>query len=204
MALLNQKKKVLLLLGLSEFIDRCYYGIQLADPWYSKESGLDIQRICCEVGSSFFVASLWIWDAERALREHMERLNSVKIHIDLFVEEEEEEARNCSCASSAVPNTKAVSREAFCIWDSVLKSGKFVDEVAGGGLMKGQFVLLEKILFLSNPLKLKKALLKCNGHRPLQVDMCRMYSDDLGKAVELISQQIDLVVSEVQKTIIMG
>ena len=193
------------MLGLSEFIDRCHYGmIQLRavspqslldDPWYSKECGLDIQRVCCEVGSSIFVSSLWIWDAERALREHMERLNSVKIHIDLFVEEEEG-----NCSSSAVPNTEAVLREALCIWHSVSTSEKFVDDV--GGLMKKQFVFLERILFFSNPLKLQKALSQCYGCHPLQVDMCRMYSHDLDKAVELISQQIDLVDREVQKTIV--
>ena len=162
----------------------------LDDRWYSKEFGLDIQRVCCEVGSSTFVVSLWIWDAERALREHMERLNSVKIHIDLFVEEEE--AGNYCSSSSTVPNTEeeedVLLRQAPCIWNSVSTSEKFVDDV--GSLMKDQFTFLENILFLSNPLKLQKALFQCDRCRPLQVYMCRMYSHDLDRAVELISQQI--------------
>lgn len=158
-------------------VNRCLLrATLLSKPLYSDASGLNIQRVCDAVGSSIFVASLWVGgNAESALREHLMRLNAVKVHIDLFVE------------SGRTPMGK-VSSEALRIWRSVSERvGKYADACVDG------YAFLERILFLSNPLKLKDALALCDGCRDTEYDVCRLYSDELDSATGLVLQQIELV-----------
>ncbi len=162
--------------------------ILFTDPWFSDESGLDIQRVCDAVGSSIFVASLWVGDAECALCEHMGRLNTVKIHIDLFVENYGE-------------GLKEVSFEALHIWNYISANGKKYVDVEN--LIK-EFEFLGQILYFSNPLKLRDALALCNGCLSLQRGVCRLYSDELDTAVGFISQQIELVKRRVEEDVFLS
>ena len=166
--------------ALRDALNRCILRAAQNDcePWYfaGPPPELNILRVCDEIGSSVFVASLWVGDPARAMYEHIERVNNIKVHIDMFVEAVEG-------GGGRVPD------EAVRLWECVSHSKSYVDT----HMMMDEYCYLGKILFLSNPLKLRDALNCCNDDLSLQVGVCRLFSDELDTVVGLLSQQIDIV-----------
>ena len=154
----------------------------LSDVWYSNTSPpvLDIKRVCDEIGSSVFVASMWVCDPESAMQDQIMRLNTVKIQIDVFIE------AMGGCIGKAPP---VVLR----LWDAVSKDKKFADP----GLVMKEYVYLGRVMYLSNPMRLRDALDTCSGNPCMQVWVCRLFSDELDTAVELLSRQIYLIKRQV-------
>lgn len=173
-----------MLRSLRDSLNRCILRVHVeggleSDPWWSAAppNELDTKRICEQVASSVFVASLWVGEAEQSLYEHMGRLNLIKVKMDQYLE----------LMDTAGPQLK-VSNAALKIWqNSADEHSVEVDDV-----MKG-YEFLGKILCLSNPLKLQFALKGCDKTPSLRMEICRLYSEDLDTAVGLISMQIDRI-----------
>lgn len=173
---------------LDVLLNRCLFKANpaaLLDPWFSADGVLDVQRVCDNVGSSIFLASLWVGgDQVAVISEHIERLNNVKIHIDCFIETFQGETQGCR-----------VSRVAQELWRSVSENEEhgiitIADSMGGGSGFTA------RVLSLSNPLKLLRAFNRCNGDRVLQLGACRLYSDELDLAVASLSEQIDVFALE--------
>jgi hypothetical protein len=169
--------------ALRDALNRCILRAAQRDcepPWFSAgpPPELNISRVCDEIGTAIFVASLWVGDPVNAMTEHIDRVNRIKVQIDMFVDATGE-------------GWGRVSDEAVRLWGCVSKS--FVDT----HLMMDEFCNLEKILFLSNPLKLKDALNRCNNDLSLQVGVCRLFSDELDTVVELLSKEREVIRREV-------
>jgi hypothetical protein len=171
---------LLLLRKLKDSLNRCILltcSVEaLSEPWFS-EKDLDTQRVCDEIGASMFVVSLWVWDADKALAEYTQRLNTVKIHIDMFLER--------------IRSHGQVSDDALRLWKDV--SAIHGRKARAAGLMYADYVFLERILSLSDPLKFKDAFSRCGDCLLLKADICRLYSEELDTAVGLISQQLEAI-----------
>jgi hypothetical protein len=79
------------------------------------------------------------------------------------------------------------------LWDAVSRDKKYVDP---GSVMK-EYVYMRQIMYLSNPMRLRDALDTCSGNPCMQVWVCRLFSDELDTAVELLSRQICLIKRQV-------
>jgi hypothetical protein len=171
--------------ALRDALNRCILRAAQSDcepSWFfaGPPPELNILRVCDEIGTAVFVASLWVGDPVNAITEHIDRVNQIKVHVDLFVEATGE-------------GWGHASDEAVRLWECVSCSKTYVDT----HMLMDDFCFLEKILFLSNPLKLRDALIRCNNDLSLQVGVCRLYSDELDTVVGLLSQQRDFVRQQV-------
>ena len=174
---------VMMLRSLRDSLNRSLLQMSLGeievDPWWKTEPvcELDTKRLCDEIGSSIFVTSLWVGDPGRALYDHMGRLNLIKIIIDRYIE-----------VVTAGACLGKVSEEARRVWVCVGNSFPVMDM---GGVLRSSLQYLNRILLLTDPQKLQSALLHTGSD--IHADLCRLYSEDLDTAVELVSKQIDLV-----------
>ena len=171
-----------MLQDLRDSLNRCilqsFMDDFLLDPWYS--SGplplLHIERVCDELGSSLFVASLFVGDPLSAMQEHMQRLNIAKVRMDQFI------------SVCGVDDAVRVTDDVLPLWESAVQMHRVTDL---SGAM-GEYKFLEQILSLSDPLKLKDAVKLCHN-RNQYVGVCRLYSDALDTAVGFLSKQIEIV-----------
>lgn len=170
--------------SLNKCILRAVWNELLEDPWHTNGNPpvLDIHRVCDGVGSSAFIVSLWVGGcAESILREQINVLNNVKVRIDQFIE-----ISGAYC--------ERVPVEVVNLWEKV-SIGWNVSQSNGSSncadieSMMTKFFFLEKILHLSDPLKFIAALNLCDPR--LHWGLCKLYSEDLDNAVELLSRQIE-------------
>jgi hypothetical protein len=172
---------LLMLRSLRDALNRSLLRMSLGDieSWWTvvPVCELDTQRLCDEIGSSVFVTSLWVGDPERALFDHMGRLNTIKVIIDGYVDVVT--SGGCLCK---------VSDEAQKAWLCAGRSFRVMDV---GDALRNSLEHLDRILFLTDPRKLQSALMHSGKH--IHADLCRLYSEDLDTAVELVSKQINLV-----------
>ena len=165
-----------LLASLSRCI-QAHFSDLLDDPWFSVGPPLvlDIKRMCDGIDQSVFALSLWTRDPVCAMHDHIDRLNVAMVMLDQFLE------LDGGCVGPvSVLSTK--------IWNSV--SSPQSEDL---GLKMCEFTLLRQILQLSDPLKLEMAFNLCRSNAPMQLEICRLYADDLDTAVGLLSQQIQLI-----------
>ncbi len=159
---------------LNRSIFKLHFETALSDPWWKTQRVLDVKRVCDYIQTSVFIVSLWVGDPERAMYEHIDRLNFIKIKLDQYVD-------------LMGGSQGKVSDRAVKIWAEALHA-KNLDY----DNMLQNMGYLWKILFLSNTLKFQYALDHC-GEDSLRVEICRLYSDDLDTAVGLLSMQIESV-----------
>jgi hypothetical protein len=131
--------------------------------------------MCDGIDQSVFAVSLWMRDPVCAMHDHIDRLNVAMVMLDQFLE------LNDGCVGP-------VSNLSTNIWNSV--SSPQSDDLSS---KMCEFALLGQILQLSDPLKLEMAFNLCRSNTPMQLEVCRLYADDLDAAVGLLSQQIQLI-----------
>ena len=130
---------------------------------------LNIERVCKGIDHAAFVMTLWVGDPVCAMCEFMDRLNIVMVMLDQFFE---------LCGDCVGP----VSDESKRVWSETLSP-----QCANVDLVP-EYHLMDEILRLSDPLKLKAALLR---KQHLQRELCRLYRDDIDTAVELLSEHVN-------------
>jgi hypothetical protein len=178
------KHNSIMLHSLRDSLNRCILRAHVeggleSDPWWSLTPPyeLDTKRICEQVASSVFVATLWVGEVEGTLYDQMGRLNLIKVKLEQYIE-----MMDIGCPPGKV------SKAALKIWkDATDSHGVEVDDA-----MKG-FELLGEILCISNPLKFQYALDCCAKTLSLKLEICRLYSEDLDTVVGLISMQIERI-----------
>ena len=169
-----------LLCSLRDSLNKCILRVQwtdlLKDPWHTvgPPLKLDVQRVCSGVSPSLFIATLWSGDPASALYAYVDSLNNAKVRIDQFLE------------IAGVYGNIPVAVNSVDIWKSIQCLTSF-DLLANG------FMHVPQILKLSDSLRLISALHGCNGNTDSQLDMFRLFSDDLDSAVGLLMQQVALI-----------
>ena len=163
--------------GLLHSLNRCirvhFNELLESDAWFAvgPPPVLDVKRVCSGVDYAAFIVSLWTGDPVCAMYEFMEKLNIVMVMLDQFFE---------LCGDCVGP----VSAETKALWGSM-----FSPQCANVNTVMPEYYLMDKILVLSDPLKLETAIKQPAS----QLELCRLYRDDLDAAVELLSQQITIV-----------
>ena len=177
--------------SLNRCILRAVWDDLLEDPWHTNDSPpvLDVRRVCDGVGYSVFIASLWVDNnnhSESIFREQINRLNNVKVRIDQFIE-----------VSGAY--SERVPCEIVDMWESVSRDWVVLHEKEFTGIniesLMTTYYFLKEILHLSDPLKLSAAVIRCEPS--LRWSVCKLYSDELDRAVEYLSRQIDRLSQDV-------